>query len=112
VEHDRREEFGAVSDARRAAWAWRRYVCAARSAETAPFELRYEAMATDPDGAAADLAAFLDAPVEPLAAALRGVHSGSVGRFRDDLTDEQLADVAAEAGDLLSELGYVQGSST
>ena len=45
VEPERREEFTRVSDARRAAWAWRRYVTAARSATTAPFELRYETMA-------------------------------------------------------------------
>ena len=32
VEPERREEFTRVSDARRAAWAWRRYVTAARSA--------------------------------------------------------------------------------
>lgn len=106
VEPERREEFVATRDARRAAWAWRRYVSAARSAVTAPYELRYEAMADDPDAAAAELAAYLDAPIEPLAVALREVHASSVGRFRSDLTEEQLADVLSEAGDLLSELGY------
>jgi hypothetical protein len=107
VEPDRREEFARVSDARRAAWAWRRYVSAARAAAAPPFELRYESLAADPDAAAEALASYLDAPVEPLAAALHEVHASSVGRFRDDLTDEQLADVVAEAGDLLSELGYL-----
>jgi hypothetical protein len=29
-----------------------------------------------------------------------------VGRWRQDLTGEQLADVEAEAGELLAELGY------
>jgi hypothetical protein len=31
---------------------------------------------------------------------------GSVGRWRDELSPEQLADVEAEAGGLLAELGY------
>jgi hypothetical protein len=106
VEPERREEFTAASDARRAAWAWRRYVSAARSAATPPYELRYEALAADPDVTAADLAAYLDAPAEPLAAALREVHASSVGRFRSDLDEEQLEDVLAEAGELLDELGY------
>ena len=30
----------------------------------------------------------------------------SVGRYRDDLGEEQLEDVLAEAGELLRELGY------
>ena len=42
VEPERREEFAHVSDARRAAWAWRRYVTAARSAPERTVELRYE----------------------------------------------------------------------
>jgi hypothetical protein len=107
VEPERRDEFTRVSDARRAAWAWRRYVSAARAAATPPFELRYEALAADPDGTAVELAGWLDAPVEPLAQALREVHAESIGRFRSDLDDEQLADVVAEAGTLLEELGYL-----
>lgn len=106
VEPERREEFRGASEACRAAWAWRRYVSAARSAPMPPYELRYEALASDPDAAATDLAAYLDAPAEQLALALREVHSASVGRFRTDLTAEQLADVVAEAGPLLGELGY------
>jgi hypothetical protein len=37
---------------------------------------------------------------------LRDVHAQSVGRWRRDLTEEQVADVEAEAGSLLRELGY------
>jgi hypothetical protein len=112
VEPDRREEFVQVSEARRVAWAWRRYVTAARSAESPPFELRYEALASDPDGTAEVLAAQLDAPIDPLAAALRAVHANSVGRFRRDLTPGELADVEAEAGPLLRELGYATVGQT
>jgi hypothetical protein len=107
VEPDRRDEFVATSEARRAAWAWRRYVTAARSAETIPFELRYEALAADPVAAAAELASYLDAPVDELATALAEVHSGSIGRYARDLDANQLADVEAEAGELLRELGYL-----
>jgi hypothetical protein len=106
VEPDRREEFESASDARRAAWVWRSYVSAARSASAPVIELRYERLAEDPAAVARELAAYLDAPQEPLASALGRVHAGSVGRYRRDLTDEQLADVVDEVGDLLRELGY------
>jgi len=34
------------------------------------------------------------------------VHADSIGRWRRELTPEQLADVEAEAGALLHDLGY------
>jgi hypothetical protein len=37
------------------------------------------------------------------------VHDRSVGRYRSELTAEQLADVEREAGALLRELGYEAG---
>lgn len=107
VEPERRAEFEAASDARRAAWAWRRYVSAARSSRAPMLEVRYERLCTDPEAVAGELAAALDAPVEPLAAALRRAHAASVGRYRRDLDEAQLADVLAEAGPLLRELGYL-----
>ena len=108
VEPERREEFSRTSDARRAAWAWRRYVTAARAARFPVLELRYERMAEDPDGAARELAGYLDTPPSQLAGALRLAHRASIGRYRRDLSEEQLADVLAEAGDLLRELGYLE----
>jgi len=108
VEPDRVEEFRTTSDARRAAWAWRAYVQAARSLHERAHEIRYERMVADPDAVAAELAVFLDAPASELARALRGAHDESVGRFRRDLTPEQLADVESEAGKLLVELSYLQ----
>ena len=108
VEQARVEEFRATSDARRAAWAWRVYVQAARSLGARAHEIRYERMVTDPDAVAAELAVFLDAPAPELARALRGAHDESVGRFRRDLTPEELADVESEAGKLLAELAYLQ----
>jgi hypothetical protein len=106
VEPERREEFAAASDARRAAWAWRRYVSAAGTGEPQILELRYEELARDPANAAAALGAHIEAPVDPLARALGRAHTASIGRYQRDLSDEQLADVLAEAGELLRELGY------
>lgn len=106
VESDRRKEFERASDVRRAAWVWRRYVTAARSARPATLEIRYEELVADPPSLARKLAPHLDAPEDVLAAALGGAHGTSVGRYRDDLSTEQLDDVMAEAGDLLRELGY------
>ena len=105
VEPERRGEFEAASDASRAAWVWRSYVTAARAAEGA-LEIRYEDLATDPPRAAASLADHLGVPAEPLAAQLGRAHASSVGRYRTELSAEQLDDVEAEAGELLRELGY------
>jgi len=106
VEPERRDEFPRVSEARRAAWAWRRYVAAARAVPERTVELRYEALVESPNDEANRVAAVLDAPAEPLRAAFGRVHGSSLGRWRRDLTPEQIADVEAEAGDLLAELGY------
>jgi hypothetical protein len=106
VEPDRREEFAGASDARRAAWAWRRYVEAAEAVPARTLELRYESLADEADEQADRLAAFLDSPSEPLRTALARFSDRSIGRWRRDLSAEQLADVEAEAGGLLARLGY------
>jgi Sulfotransferase family len=106
VEPERAREFEQASDATRAAWAWRRYVQAARARGERTLELRYEELVADPAAAARTIATHLDAPRELLVAALTHAHDRSVGRYRRDLTPEQLADVEREAGTLLRELGY------
>jgi hypothetical protein len=107
VDPERREEFAHASDARRAAWAWRRYVSAARQvAPERALELRYESLASDADDAAERLSAFLDSDPAPLHEALARFTDRSIGRWRRDLAPIQLAEVEAEAGDLLAELGY------
>ena len=108
VERDRHAEFVAASDARRAAWAWRRYVEAGRSVRESVHEIRYERLASDSEGTAADLATFLDTPLEPLAMALGAFFDSSIGRFRRELTPGQIAEIEEEAGSLLSDLGYLQ----
>jgi Sulfotransferase family len=108
VEEERREEFPQVSDARRAAWAWRRYVTAVRGSGVLVTEVRYERMATDPEAVGAELAEGLRISAPDMIAALRRAHTESIGRYTRDLTTEQLDDVMAEAGELLDELGYLQ----
>jgi hypothetical protein len=108
VEPDRRDEFESASDARRAAWVWRSYVTAARSAGVPLIEAWYEQLSADPAAVADVLAHSLDAPVEPLTAALGRAHDASVGRYRTDLDERQLDDVETEAGSLLRELGYLR----
>jgi Sulfotransferase family len=101
VEDGRREEFSHVSEARRAAWAWRRYVEAARA--EASVELRYETLVDD---AEERLPAVLGVDRDEITESFESFHVESVGRWRDDLSLDQLVDVEAEAGGLLAELGY------
>ena len=110
VEPERREEFERAEDARRAAWAWRRYVTAARDLGERSLEIRYERLAQRPDELAATVARFLAVPPDPLAAAFQAAHSTSVGRWQTDLSADQIADVEDEAGALLTELGYLRSS--
>jgi len=107
VEPDRRDEFVAASDARRAAWAWRRYVTAALQAPAGRrVDVRYEELVTDPGEAAERVGTGLHLDPGLLAAAFESAHANSVGRWRSDLSREQVSDVEAEAGELLAELGY------
>ena len=112
VEPERASEFPNVSDARRAAWAWRRYVSAVRASRAPIIELRYEHLVADPSAAADALSRFLDAPEAPLAEQLQRAHGGSMGRYERDLNGEQLEQVLEESGELLAELGYRRSAST
>ena len=107
VEPELREEFEHASEARRAAWAWRRYVTAARRCPSArsSFATRRSSRArrTRRDR----IAAALDSEPAPLRRAFGEVHGSSVGRWRRDLSAEQVAEVEAEAGALLGELRYL-----
>ena len=66
----------------------------------------YEALVESPHAEAERLADALDADPAPLANAFAEAHDASLGRWRRDLTPEQVADVEVEAGSLLAELGY------
>jgi len=106
VEPERNQDFARASEAARAAWAWRRYLTAARAAPEHTVEVRYEDLAADPAAAAARIAERLGSEPGALAEALAQVHARSIGRWQRDLTAEQVADVEHEAGALLRELGY------
>jgi hypothetical protein len=107
VEEERRDEFERASEARRAAWAWRRYLSAARAVPERTIELRFEELVSNTLAVAERLASELDLDPQHLARALSAAHDRSVGRWRRDLSPEQLAEVEAEAGPLLRELGYL-----
>jgi hypothetical protein len=111
VEPGREEEFGGVSDATRAAWAWRRYVTAAGAAPERTVEVRYEQLVAEPAAAAAPVAAALGVDPDLVTDAFARAHDTSAGRWRRDLTPEQLADVEREAGAQLVSLGYPLSSS-
>ncbi len=106
VEAGREEEFTRVSDATRAAWAWRRYVTAASAAPERTVLVRYEQLVTEPAAAAAPVAARLGVDPELVTAVFAQAHDASAGRWRSGLTPDQLADVEREAGAALAELGY------
>lgn len=106
VESGRESEFSSVSDATRCAWAWRRYVTAASSVPERTIELRYEDLVTDPTEAARPVADRLGVPPDDVAAVLGRAHDRSLGRWRRDLRDDQLADVEREAGEALAAHGY------
>jgi len=106
VEPGREDEFAQASDATRAAWAWRRYVTAAAAVPERTVVVRYEELVSDPAGAAAPVAERLGVDSALVAAAFAQAHDTSAGRWRRDLTAEQLADVEREAGAALAALGY------
>jgi Sulfotransferase family len=107
VEPERADEFGSASEAKRAAWAWRRYVTSARAVPERTLELRYEELVTSPRKVAAELATNLELDAEPLTKSLSSAFDRSVGRWERDLTPEQLNDVHEEAGPVLQDLGYL-----
>ena len=107
VEPDRAEEFRTASEARRAAWAWRRYVSAARAVQERILEIRYEELVSEPATVAKQVSEYLDLEPEPLARSFSRAFDRSVGRWKKDLTPDQVRDVEDEAGDVLRELGYL-----
>jgi hypothetical protein len=81
-------------------------VSAVRAVPERVVELRYEALVTQPAVEAERVAAALAGNPAALAGAFGRSHASSLGRWRRDLTGEQVRDVEDEAGELLAELGY------
>jgi hypothetical protein len=116
VEPERRDEFLRTSDARRMAWAWRRYTEAgmAQADALGPeryHELRYESLVRDPDSEGERILDFLGIDAaksrETFLASTQRADDSSVGTWRNTFYKSELAEIDAEAGDLLRELGYI-----
>ena len=74
-------------------------------------EVRYEQLVADPAAAAAPVAAALGVDAGSVTEAFARAHDSSAGRWRRDLSPEQLADVEREAGAQLVALGYALSST-
>lgn len=115
VEPDRRDEFLQTSDARRMAWAWRRYTeaglrdGAALGAERY-HELRYEDLVREPVDEAEQVLDFLGITRgqsrDAFTSATMRADDSSVGTWRSTFYPSEMAEIDAEAGDLLRQLGY------
>jgi Sulfotransferase family len=112
VEPERASQFPVVSEATRAAWVWRRYQSAALDAlEALPGRsvlVRYEDLVRDPAKTSRALSEFLDAGEhgDAFEAAFADTHAAASGRWRRELSADQLVDIETEAGALLRQLGY------
>lgn len=116
VEPERRDEFLRTSDARRMAWAWRRYTESGlrHGQELGPeryHELRYEEFVGEPSEHGQRILDFIGIGAEEsrrlfLAACMRADES-SVGTHRSTFYPSEMDEIDAEAGELLRSLGYV-----
>ncbi len=117
VEPERIDEFRTTSDVGRIAWEWRRYNQWALSlrnlADPQRYRrLRYEDLSGGNGMALArELCGFLhiqdSRSVETITRNLDAFSGRSIGRWRRDLTSRQCQDIEQEAGELMTELGYV-----
>lgn len=116
VEKERVHEFEATSDIHRCIWLWRRYIeSILTNANYLPasqyYELRYEELVANPANEAKYLLDFLEISsmksrnlfqkTIELRASL-----DSVGKWKFELSSEQLRKIEKEAGDWLNYLGY------
>jgi sulfotransferase family protein len=114
VEDGRKEEFRRVPDIVRSAWCWRRFAEAALDGLAClpagrAIEVRYEWLVRHPAAAAELLADFLGtsrAGRDALHAALSRASPDSVGRWQAALSRDEVIEVEAEVGPLLTRLGY------
>ncbi len=109
TEPSRLKEFAAVSEARRAAWLWRRTVLAGLRLVRDPertVTLRYEQACADLDLTARRLSTMIGVPLEQVQTVLAPMRADSVGRWKTHLTTLQLHDIYREAGELLGFLRF------
>lgn len=115
VEHGREAEFETTSDIHRMTWAWRRYVEAAlRDGSTLGpqryLEIRYEDLMADPRRHGERMLDFMGIERSEsrtsFLEALSRADPSSVGAWRRELDQADLAVFEADSGDLLRRLGY------
>lgn len=115
VEPGRRDEFRRTTDLHRSIWSWRRHLENALEQANgldakAYLEIRYEELVKDPGRHAEELADFLGITSVSSRAGLRNALSAartdSVGRWKEELTPNEIALIEAEAGSLLRRVGY------
>jgi len=115
VEPERRDEFLQTSDAKRMAWAWRRYTEAGLKDGAALgadryHELRYEDLVREPVDEAEKILDFMQIKRQKsrdaFTSATMRADDSSVGTWRSTFYPSEMAEIDAEAGDLLRQLGY------
>lgn len=114
IEPDRHDEFQSTTDYHRAIWIWRRYAEEmARLKRTLPetlqFHMSYEELVQQPKDTLEPMLRFLDEPSSVLGSVLEAAnqgHGASVGKWRTQLSAEERATTATEAGEMLRILGY------
>jgi hypothetical protein len=122
-----------IQSARKAAEYWAAAVTAGRKAGANPsvrsryLELRYEDLVLNPEGTLRRLFSFVDEPWDPAVLeyhkhrrnlagessaeqVARPLYTGSIGRWKKDMTVEDLNAVRLVAGDLLKEMGYADSA--
>lgn len=116
VEKERVQEFESTSDIHRCIWSWRRHTSQAlASLSKVPKErqhqIRYESFVENPAVEADQLLSFLKLSntqhQNHFLKMISQAHTGSVGLWKDEFSQDQLNEIYQEAGDLLSSLEYV-----
>lgn len=113
IEAGRRHEFATTTDVHRCIWIWRRHqeeIERLRSAVTLDqHHLRYEDLVQQPARTLDRLLDYLHVPdhgrLDVLSESANG-HAASVGRWQQTFDADELAIIEAEAGPLLTKLGY------
>lgn len=93
-------------------------------------EIRYERLVTEPESETEELCAFLGAPFDPamlefhrrdlsiyrshhlsMDRITKPIDSAKLGRWRSELTTAQVAEFLSTGGDMMRELGYLEGET-
>ncbi|WP_038015989.1 sulfotransferase [Synechococcus sp. PCC 7335] len=116
VEPERRDEFETTSDIHRCIWAWHRFteeaITATRNLPSEKLlEVRYESFGSDPVGEADKIMDFLGIKDEnsrrSFEAAVSTFNASLTEQWKQQLNEQQLAEIYDESGELLRQLHYL-----